>query len=174
MGQGLSQEELQKLKEDSHLDEATLQRLGKSFASIDKDHSGGLSVEEFMAIPELKNNPLVERVARVFDIDKNGNVDFKEFVTMLALFGPACAPETKAKFLFEIYDINGDGFISNGDLFKSLKIMVGNNLEDKQLQQLVDRTISQGDHDKDGKLNYTEFLAMVQKIDIGGKLVLDI
>ena len=53
--------------------------------------------------------------------------------------------------------MNNDGFISNGDLFTILKIMVGNNLSDTQLQQLVDRTILQGDKDKDGKLNYSEF-----------------
>ena len=36
--------------------------------------------------------------------------------------------------------------------------MVGDNLTEIQLQQLVDRTILQGDKDKDGKLNYKEFL----------------
>mgnify|MGYP000455481131 CR=1 FL=1 len=57
-----------------------------------------------------------------------------------------------------MYDVNGDGFISNGDLFHVLKAMVGNNLSDVQLQQLVDRTILQGDKDKDGKLSYNEFV----------------
>jgi serine/threonine-protein phosphatase 2B regulatory subunit len=30
-----------------------------------------------------------------------------------------------------------DGFISNGELFIVLKMMVGNNLKDEQLQQVV-------------------------------------
>jgi serine/threonine-protein phosphatase 2B regulatory subunit len=38
-----------------------------------------------------------------------------------------------------------------------LKTMVGDNLEDAQLQQLVDRTIMQGDADHDGKLSFEEF-----------------
>jgi serine/threonine-protein phosphatase 2B regulatory subunit len=38
-----------------------------------------------------------------------------------------------------------------------LKTMVGDNLEDIQLQQLVDRTIMQGDGDHDGKLSFDEF-----------------
>lgn len=38
-----------------------------------------------------------------------------------------------------------DGFISNGELFTVLKMMVGNNLTDLQLQQLVDRTIIKAD-----------------------------
>ena len=38
--------------------------------------------------------------------------------------------------IFKIYDIDGDGYISNGELFKVLKMMVGNNLTDIQLQQV--------------------------------------
>jgi serine/threonine-protein phosphatase 2B regulatory subunit len=44
-------------------------------------------------------------------------------------------------FRFRIYDIDKDGFISNGELFQVLKMMVGNNLKDAQLQQIVDKTI---------------------------------
>jgi serine/threonine-protein phosphatase 2B regulatory subunit len=58
---------------------------------------------------------------------------------------------------FKLYDVNKDGFISNGDLFTVLKTMVGDNLNDVQLQQLVDRTILQADKDKDGKLSFVEF-----------------
>lgn len=52
--------------------------------------------------------------------------------------------EEKMLFTFKIYDVDGDGFISNADLYKVLKAMVGNNLSDTQLQQLVDRTILKG------------------------------
>jgi serine/threonine-protein phosphatase 2B regulatory subunit len=38
--------------------------------------------------------------------------------------------EAKLKFAFKIYDIDEDGFISNGDLFQVLKMMVGNNLNE--------------------------------------------
>ena len=37
--------------------------------------------------------------------------------------------------------MDNDGFISNGELFQVLKMMVGNNLKDSQLQQIVDKTI---------------------------------
>ncbi len=38
-----------------------------------------------------------------------------------------------------------------------LKMMVGNNLNDVQLQQLVDRTIIKADEDFDGKISFEEF-----------------
>jgi serine/threonine-protein phosphatase 2B regulatory subunit len=82
----MTPEGLEQLRQETGLDEIALKRLIKSFKSIDADHSGTLSVEEFMAIPELKNNPLVERVARCFDTDGNGNVDFREFAKVLGTF----------------------------------------------------------------------------------------
>ncbi len=54
-----------------------------------------------------------------------------------------------------------DGFISNGELFLVLKMMVGNNLKDGQLQQIVDKTIMEADKDGDGKLSFDEFVQMV-------------
>ena len=54
-----------------------------------------------------------------------------------------------------------DDYISNGELFLVLKMMVGNNLKDAQLQQIVDKTIMEADKDGDGKLSFEEFSAMV-------------
>lgn len=53
--------------------------------------------------------------------------------------------------------MDGDGFISNGELFQVLKMMVGDNLTDVQLQQIVDKTILEGNEDKSGKISYPEF-----------------
>jgi serine/threonine-protein phosphatase 2B regulatory subunit len=39
-----------------------------------------------MAIPQLLNNPLVERVVDIFDTDGNGQVDFKEYISALSIF----------------------------------------------------------------------------------------
>jgi len=58
---------------------------------------------------------------------------------------------------FKIYDIDRDGYISNGELFHVLKMMVGANLKDAQLQQIVDKTIINADTDGDGKISFEEF-----------------
>lgn len=84
------------------------------------------------------------------------------------------AREAKYRFTFALYDVDSDGFISNKDLFLVLTAMVGNNLSQVQLQQLVDRTIMQGDKDKDGKLSFEEFKGMVESTDLHLKLSLDI
>jgi Ca2+-binding EF-hand superfamily protein len=52
----------------------------------------------------------------------------------------------------------GTGFISNGELFRVLKMMVGTNLTDVQLQQIVDKSVLEGDKDDDGKISFEEFI----------------
>ena len=59
------------------VDADEIRRLGKRFRKLDLDNSGSLSVDEFMSLPELQQNPLVQRVIDIFDTDGNGEVDFK-------------------------------------------------------------------------------------------------
>jgi len=49
-------------------------------------------VDEFMSLPELQQNPLVQRVIDIFDTDGNGEVDFKgnNLSTLLALEHSTC------------------------------------------------------------------------------------
>ena len=55
-------------------DQDEIKRLGKRFKKLDLDGSGSISIEEFMSLPELQQNPLVRRVIDIFDEDKNGEV----------------------------------------------------------------------------------------------------
>uniref|UniRef100_A0A8P4GDX0 Protein phosphatase 3 regulatory subunit B, alpha n=1 Tax=Dicentrarchus labrax TaxID=13489 RepID=A0A8P4GDX0_DICLA len=75
---------------------------------------------------------------------------------------------------FRIYDMDKDGYISNGELFQVLKMMVGNNLKDTQLQQIVDKTIINADKDGDGRISFEEFCAVVGGLDIHKKMVVDV
>lgn len=55
-----------------------------------------------------------------------------------------------------------------------LKMMVGNNLKDTQLQQIVDKTILFADKDEDGKISFEEFCNVVGNTDIHKKMVVDV
>lgn len=151
-----------------------IKRLGKRFKKLDLDNSGSLSVDEFMSLPELQQNPLVQRVIDIFDTDQNGEVDFKEFIQGVSQFSVKGDRESKLKFAFRIYDMDNDGFISNGELFQVLKMMVGNNLKDSQLQQIVDKTVLLADKDLDGKISFEEFRAVVGNTDIDKKMVVEV
>ncbi|KAM7443660.1 calcineurin subunit B type 1 isoform X2 [Montipora capricornis] len=158
----------------THFDADEIRRLGKRFRKLDLDKSGALSVEEFMSLPELQQNPLVQRVIDIFDTDGNGEVDFKEFIEGVSQFSVKGDKESKLKFAFRIYDMDNDGFISNGELFQVLKMMVGNNLKETQLQQIVDKTVINADKDGDGKISFSEFCAVVGNMDVHKKMVVDV
>lgn len=116
-------------------------------------------------MPELANNPLLERVIAIFDKNKDDQIEFKEFIAALSTFSDKGNKEGKLRFAFQVYDMDGDGFISNGELFQVLKMMVGDNLDNIQLQQIVDKTILEADKDHDGRISFEEFVAMVENPD---------
>lgn len=166
------QKDLEELQQGTNFSRDQIIRLHKRFRKLDADGNGEISREEFMAIPSLAQNPLLGRVLEIFDTDGNQSVDFREFVKALAIFSSDCSKEEKLKFTFKIYDIDNDGFISNIDLFKTLKIMVGENLTETQLQQIVDKTFIEADEDGDGVISYQEFSKIVESSDFGDKLCL--
>ena len=94
-----------------------------------------------------------------FDTKNTGAVDFYEFISSLSTFTRVDHSdenkEAKYEFTFKVYDVDGDGFISNADLFNVLKSIV-NGLTDIQLQQLVDRTILQGNNP-----THTSFISFI-------------
>lgn len=126
-----------------------------------QDNSGTIERDEFLSLPQVSSNPLATRyltstpttptaqkapqanqllfncsMIAIFDEDGGGDVDFQEFVSGLSAFSTKGNKEEKLRFAFKVYDIDRDGYISNGELFIVLKMMVGSNLKDMQLQQV--------------------------------------
>lgn len=97
-----------------------------------------------------------------------------EFIEGVSQFSVRGDKLSKLRFAFKIYDMDKDGYISNGELFQVLKMMVGNNLKDTQLQQIVDKTIIHADTDGDGKISFEEFCAVVGNMDVHKKMVVDV
>jgi len=165
-------------REESHsiaqFNERDIKRLYNRFRALDQDKNGQLDPSEILGVAELTENPLVQRVISVFDVDGNGTVSFIEFLVGLAKLAAGTSEEQKLNFAFGIYDVNKDGYISNGDLFHVMKMMVGDNLSDEQLQQLVDRQIVSADKDGDGMLDFKEFKDAVKDIEVAQQLSIDI
>ena len=59
-----------------------------------------------------------------------------------------------AAVAFQVYDIDNDGFIGNGELFTVLKKMCGDNLADTQLQQIGATTRRLGGRPMSARLNW--------------------
>jgi len=157
---------IEDMKIMSKFSDNELRKLHRRFRLLDKDGSGTLTPDEFLSIPDLALNPLLERVLHIFDQDQDEQIQFEEFIQTLSTLSDKGSKEAKLKFVFSVYDMDKDGFISNGELFQVLKMMVGSNLTDQQLQQIVDKTIMEGDKDKDQRISFVEFLNMIGNSDI--------
>ena len=78
------------------------------------------------------------------------------------------------RLAFAVYDIDGDGFISNDELYKVLKMMVGKNLKDKQLAEIVNRTMQYADKDEDGRISFDEFCSIVGRMGVHKKMIVQV
>ena len=102
--------------------------------------------------------------------EESGEIDFSEFVMGLSHLSTKEDKEEKLRFAFRIYDIDNNGFISDVELFQVLKTMVGGNLKDFQIQEIVDMTIRSADKSLDGRINFDEFCQIVEKTKVNKKV----
>eukprot|EP01028_Stygiella_incarcerata_P003916 TRINITY_DN181_c0_g1_i6.p2 TRINITY_DN181_c0_g1~~TRINITY_DN181_c0_g1_i6.p2 ORF type:complete len:162 (+),score=51.33 TRINITY_DN181_c0_g1_i6:289-774(+) len=149
-----------------------IKRLYKRFTRLDRDGDGVITTEEFSMIPELAVNPLRNRVISLFDTGMDDTVNFKSFVQTLSVFSVKGDVQKKIDFAFRVYDLNGDGFISEEELFIVLKQMVGANLSDVQLQEIVEKTMKEADEDGDKMISREEFAKVMNSSDMESKMTI--
>ena len=59
------------------------------------------------------SDDISDRLFDIFDKDKNGSIDYKEFIdTIESMIGGT--EEEKIKFAFELHDLDNNGYIDRG------------------------------------------------------------
>lgn len=67
-------------KQQINFDKKELKILFNNFNSMDANQNGLIEPDEFFDVPELRDNPIVQRIISVFDKNGDGKISFYEFV----------------------------------------------------------------------------------------------
>ena len=144
------------------VNENEIKGIYKRFRKLDIERKGYVTPAEFSSMPELEKNPLCQRICQVL-CKESEKIDFVSFVKALSIFNNRGDAESQAVFMFKVYDINNDGYVTEEEMMNIFKLLVRQNLSTLQLQQIVERTLKELDVDRDGKLNYSEFKKVIFK-----------
>ena len=143
----------------SRLDENEINNLKKVFSAFDKSKDGQISYEELrQGLIQLKSNRITEQdiyfLFQALDVDRNGKIDYTEFIA---------ATLQRANYLrndrlleaFLNFDKDKSGKITKEELLEALK---ANKTQEKEIEKYIKAV----DKNKDGKIDYNEFLDLMQ------------
>jgi calcium-dependent protein kinase len=140
-----------------HLNEEDTMKFVEMFKSLDENNDGVLSMEEIRkGVEECKFDGKItgDDVVNMFnemDVDKNGLVNYTEFVSALMDFRKMIKKEQLLE-CFKSYDTDGSGKISFEEFCDMIKPQ--NEKEKKELQDLYNKFDDNGD----GEIDFDEFV----------------
>ncbi|XP_058791385.1 NADPH oxidase 5 isoform X2 [Phymastichus coffea] len=121
--------------------------------------------EEFQKIVTSKNPFFTERVFQIFDKDNSGTVSLQEFLDAMHQFAGK-TPNDKIRFLFKIYDIDGDGLIQLRELEHVLRACMEENgmkFSDEQIEDLTVALFEDADKGSRGAITFEALKRQLEK-----------
>lgn len=122
------------------------------YASIaDLSKGGRIGIEEFANHLKLPVTGVLKELFALFDRDKDGSIDFREYVIGIAILCNPANSEDTIQMAFKLFDIDGDGSITEKEFSSLLRSSLG--VPDLDVSKLFQDM----DADESGKLSYEEF-----------------
>eukprot|EP00091_Calanus_sinicus_P024289 TRINITY_DN8619_c0_g1_i1.p1 TRINITY_DN8619_c0_g1~~TRINITY_DN8619_c0_g1_i1.p1 ORF type:complete len:167 (-),score=90.13 TRINITY_DN8619_c0_g1_i1:25-480(-) len=148
---------------EQSLNDLLVAEFKEAFDQFDKDGSGTISNKELLGVMRsMGQNPTEDELqALVMEVDVNGDgtIDFEEFLGMMEKSNKEGeGEESGIKEAFKIFDRDGNGYIDVKEL-KKVVSMLGTMLSKEE----VDDFMREADVDGNGKLDYDEFVNMMQQ-----------
>lgn len=142
------------------LSEEQLEQFREAFVLFDKQGDGSITTKELgTLIRSLGQNPTeaeLQDMINEVDLDGNGTIDFKEFLTMMAKRITESDSENDIREAFKVFDKDGSGRISAGEL-RYVMTTLGEKLTDEEVSDMI----READQDGDGEINLEEFVPML-------------
>ncbi|XP_039306602.1 NADPH oxidase 5 isoform X1 [Solenopsis invicta] len=124
-----------------------------------------ICLEEFKTIVTSKNPFFIERVFQIFDKDDSGAISLSEFLDAMHQFAGK-SPNDKIKFLFRVYDIDGDGLIQFYELEHVMRACMEENglkFSDEQINKLTVALIEDADEGNKETITFEALKKQLEK-----------
>jgi len=146
-----------------NLSEDEIAGLKEMFKMIDADNSGQITFEELKVGLKKVGANLQESeiyaLMQAADVDNNGTIDYGEFLAA-TLHLNKVEREDHLFAAFQYFDKDGSGYITADELQVACEEF---GLGDVKLEDMIGEV----DQDNDGRIDYNEFVAMMQKPTVG-------
>ncbi|XP_070066124.1 NADPH oxidase 5 isoform X4 [Drosophila virilis] len=136
-------------------DKSSLARLEQLFRNT-VGNEQEIRREEFQKIVTSKNPFFTERVFQIFDKDNSGSISLQEFIDAIHQFSGQSADD-KIRFLFKVYDIDGDGLIQHKELHDVIRHCIKENgmeFSEDQIEDLTSAMFEDADPHNSGEITY--------------------
>ena len=136
------------------------------FIAFDLNGDGRLTKDELIeAMSQLMTRgearDEVEKIMKVIDVDKNGFIEYEEFLRA-TLNKDKLLSKENIKYAFDMFDKDGSGFISK----EEIKAVLGKGKNNKKKDNVWKDIINQIDLNQDGQISFEEFTeAMIKMIE---------
>ncbi|CAH2036917.1 unnamed protein product [Thlaspi arvense] len=143
-----------------HLSVQEVEVIRDMFSLMDDDNDGKITYQELKAglqkVGSQLNEPEIKMLMEVADVDGNGFLDYGEFVAVI-IHLQKLENDELFKLAFMFFDKDGSTYIELDELREALADELGE--PDVSVLNDIMREV---DTDKDGRINYDEFVAMMK------------
>ncbi|CAI9756432.1 unnamed protein product [Fraxinus pennsylvanica] len=145
------------------LSEEEIAGLKEMFKAMDTDNSGAITFDELKVGLRKYGSTLKDTEIRdlmdAADVDNSGTIDYGEFVAATIHLNKL-EREEHLVAAFQYFDKDGSGYITIDELQQAC-------VEHGMTDVLLEDVIREVDQDNDGRIDYGEFVAMMQKGNAG-------
>ncbi|KAL6963578.1 Calcium-dependent protein kinase 5 [Sarracenia purpurea var. burkii] len=145
------------------LSEEEIAGLREMFKAMDTDNSGAITFDELKAGLRRYGSTLKDTEIRdlmdAADVDNSGTIDYGEFIAATVHLNKL-EREEHLVAAFQYFDKDGSGYITVDELQQAC---AEHNMPDVFLEDVIREV----DQDNDGRIDYQEFVAMMQKGNAG-------
>ncbi|WOL05957.1 hypothetical protein Cni_G14688 [Canna indica] len=143
-----------------NLSEEDIKGLQQMFKNMDTDNSGTITFEELKTGLRRLGSKLTEaeikQLMDAADVDKSGSIDYIEFITA-TMHRHKLEKEENLLKAFKYFDKDDSGYITRDELRHAMsQYGMGD-------EATIDEVLDDVDTNKDGKINYDEFVAMMRR-----------